>query len=101
MKNFTLSSELERLNGGNCSEGIRRGSEFCGAILDKEGSKVRGIGHVVVCNEPELVCLNSCFLTKTQCGIQADKLKWCVNRPRYKAGERSKEKKDCGYYKIR
>jgi len=57
VKSFTLSSELERLNGGNCSEGIRRGSEFCGAILDKEGSKVRGIGHVVVCNEPELVTL--------------------------------------------
>lgn len=57
VKSFTLSSELERLNGGNCSEGIRRGSEFCGAILDKEGSKVRGIGHVVVCNELELVTL--------------------------------------------
>ena len=69
--------------------------------MDKEGSDVGGIEHEVVCNEPELVCLNSCFLTKTQCGIQADKLKWCVNRPMYKAGERSKEKKDCGYYKIR
>lgn len=57
VKSFTLSSELERLNGGNCSEGIRRGSEFCGAILDKKGSGVKGIGHVVVCNEPELVTL--------------------------------------------
>lgn len=25
--------------------------------MDKEGSEVRGIGHVVVCNEPELVTL--------------------------------------------
>ena len=57
MKSFTLSSELERLNGWNCSEGIRRGSEFYGAILDKEGSKVREIEHEVVCNEPELVTL--------------------------------------------
>lgn len=38
-------------------KGLDDESESCGAILDKEGSVVRGIGHVVVCSEPELVTL--------------------------------------------
>jgi hypothetical protein len=74
VKSFTLSSELERLNGGNCSEGIRRGSEFCGASLDKEGSKVRGIGHVVVCNEPELVTLEQLLFE-----LNSDAEFWRIN----------------------